>query len=277
MGVLDQLLEYKKYKDAQSNADLQAIPQAAMLYQQGKQQQLENTIKTLTLQGTLAKSGIGIGQNNQLLPDDRFLTAQNKGVYTVDAKGNLVQAGTVPGKSVVKQLPLTTEEIGKRAQVTADVQLNKQRQSPTAEMKNLRTQSLSALDTISRLEELAKKLPGGYEGIVSIGEGKITRGKSNPELAQYLRESKAAAASLYRAMTGDNRLSDEDAASRAYPLLWNPTDDVSTRDLAFERLRNATNQNLSIYDSAITGKPQEKSKEKNKSVGKFKIVAVQNG
>ena len=72
MGVLDQLLEYKKYKDAQNNADLQAIPQAAMLYQQGKQQQLENTIKTLTLQGTLAKSGIGIGPNNQLVSDNRF-------------------------------------------------------------------------------------------------------------------------------------------------------------------------------------------------------------
>lgn len=90
MGVLDQLLEYKKYKDAQNNADLQAIPQAAMLYQQGKQQQLENTIKTLTLQGTLAKSGIGIGPNNQLVADDRFVD-QNKSLKAADLLSKIQQ------------------------------------------------------------------------------------------------------------------------------------------------------------------------------------------
>lgn len=73
MGALDALLRYKQQKDAEATADVSAIPQALMLYQQGKQQALDNTLKTLTLQGTLAKSGIGIGPNNQLVPDDRFV------------------------------------------------------------------------------------------------------------------------------------------------------------------------------------------------------------
>lgn len=58
MGVLDTVLRYKEQKEAQENADLQAIPQAAMLFQQAKQQQFNNMIQGLTTQATLAKAGL---------------------------------------------------------------------------------------------------------------------------------------------------------------------------------------------------------------------------
>lgn len=69
MGVLDTVLRYKQQKDAEATADISAIPQAAMLYQQGRQTQLDNQIKTLTLQTTMAKNGYAIGPNGRLVKD----------------------------------------------------------------------------------------------------------------------------------------------------------------------------------------------------------------
>lgn len=73
MGVLDTVLRYKEQKDAQRNADINAIPQAMMQFQAGRQQATDNLLKTLTLQATLAKSGLAIGQNNQLIKDDSLI------------------------------------------------------------------------------------------------------------------------------------------------------------------------------------------------------------
>lgn len=46
----------------------------------------------------------------------------------------------------------------------------------------------------------------------------------------YLDSIPTAAAGVYRAITGDNRLSDADAASRAKPLFWDPMEDSTVRE-----------------------------------------------
>lgn len=73
MGVLDSVLRYKEQKDAEAQADVSAIPQAVMLYQQAKQQQFDNQIKSLTMQANLAKSGFVIGKDGKLTKDNTYV------------------------------------------------------------------------------------------------------------------------------------------------------------------------------------------------------------
>jgi hypothetical protein len=249
MGTLDNLLRYKQQKDAEATADISAIPQALMMYQQAKQNQLDNTLKTLTLQGTLAKSGIGIGPNNQLVPDDRFNNASNRGVYTVDAQGNLTQIGTVPGKSVVKQLPITADQMGERSEKAAEGRNRANLNAPTAEIKNKYSETKNAELALQKLKELADQVSSsGWQGAVDIATGKITRGDSNPKLMQYLKEARTNAVSIYRAYSGDTRLSDADAEARAYPLLWNPTEGDKLKDISFSRLADVIKTRKSSYE-----------------------------
>ncbi len=150
MATLDTILAYKQQKDQQANADLQAIPQAAMMLQQAKQQQYDNMIKGALAQGSLASAGLtfdtksntlkpygtdktqlanlltqssiakNIAATNKLTKDNN----QDKPVYTVDAQGKLNQVGVVPGKSTVKQLPLSPEQVGKRSEESRQAVVN---------------------------------------------------------------------------------------------------------------------------------------------------------
>lgn len=67
MGILNDVLQYKARKDADREAQSNAIPQALMAYQQAKQQSQDNMLKQLTVQATLAKAGFGIGQDGKLV------------------------------------------------------------------------------------------------------------------------------------------------------------------------------------------------------------------
>lgn len=94
MGALETLLNYKAQKEAQKNADINAIPQAIAQFQAGRQQASDNLIKSLTLQATLAKSGLRLGPGNQLISDpslgnnlDNQLKQQK--IATYSAKENL--------------------------------------------------------------------------------------------------------------------------------------------------------------------------------------------
>jgi len=58
MGVLESLLKFKAEKEAQQSADIQAIPQALMAFQAGRQQQQANLLDQLKIQATLASSGL---------------------------------------------------------------------------------------------------------------------------------------------------------------------------------------------------------------------------
>lgn len=122
--MLDTILQYKQQKEAQANADLQAIPQAAMLYQQAKQQGYENQIKGLLAQATLAKSGMIYDQKKNQLRIDPNLQAGSKPVFTIDDNGNLTQVDTVAKNAVVKQLPQSVDTIGKKAEAQRQATVN---------------------------------------------------------------------------------------------------------------------------------------------------------
>lgn len=64
MGVLESLLKFKAEKEAQQSADIQAIPQALMAFQAGRQQQQDNLLKQLTIQANLAGNGLRLENKN---------------------------------------------------------------------------------------------------------------------------------------------------------------------------------------------------------------------
>lgn len=104
MGILNDVLQYKARKDADREAQSNAIPQALMAYQQAKQQSQDNMLKQLTVQATLAKSGFGITPDGKLVRDtslqDPLTQFLNKG-KVADSYNKQVTAGFLqPGMSV---------------------------------------------------------------------------------------------------------------------------------------------------------------------------------
>ncbi len=283
MGILSDVLRYKEYQDSQEAQAANAIPAAVNAFIQGRQQQIENQNSLLKTQIDAAKAGFRI-ENGQLVQDDSLLNRMGNSLYVLDAQGNIVNQMQLPKGAKTYRQGLTNEDVAERARTRADANYElAQKKSilPTAEMKNLRQQSINALASVESLEQLAAKIPGGYQGMVDLAKGTVSRGKTSPELRSYLKEVKAAAAQIYRAKTGDTRLSDEDAASRAYPLLWNPTEDESVKELSFKRLKEDIQTKISLYDSALPDvsaeqdvQPKYEYREVN---GKKQRRLVQNG
>lgn len=92
---------------------------------------------------------------------------------------------------------------------------------------------------VENLEQLAEQVPSGAGGMFSIARGAVTRGAFDKETRLYLKQLPAFAAGLYRDLTGDKRLSDEDASARAMPLLWHPSEDESIKKASFENIKKA--------------------------------------
>lgn len=131
-----------------------------------------------------------------------------KNVYTTDAGGNLVPVGVVPKGSQVISNP----------------------NAPTADMKNQAIGAQQARILWDELKSQSQGLKGGYEGMFEMGKAALNRGKGESgNYSLYTENLPSSAVSLYRALTGDTRLSDSDAKSRALPLLWQPSQDVSLR------------------------------------------------
>ncbi|MBX4189781.1 hypothetical protein KW791_00565 [Candidatus Parcubacteria bacterium] len=84
-SVLTELLNYKQQKDARSNADLNAIPQAALMLQRAKQQQYDNMIKGALTQATLAGSGISLNPQTNSLNAYTSPANQLKNLLTVSS------------------------------------------------------------------------------------------------------------------------------------------------------------------------------------------------
>ena len=69
--------------------------------------------------------------------------------------------------------------------------------------------------------------------------------------------SPAFAAGLYRDLTGDKRLSDVDAQSRAMPLLWHPSEDEKIRKRSFADIKRALNARIKlIQEGRYTMSPE---------------------
>lgn len=131
-----------------------------------------------------------------------------KSVYTTDADGKLKEVGQVPIGSQVIANP----------------------NAPTADMRNQAVTTEQAKNLWNEVKAQSEGLKGGYEGMFEMGKAALNRGKGESGNYQlYTENLPSSAVGLYRALTGDTRLSDADAKARALPLLWEPSQDVSLR------------------------------------------------
>ena len=131
-----------------------------------------------------------------------------KSVYTTDADGKLKEVGQVPVGSQVIANP----------------------NAPTADMRNQQVTTGQAKVLWNEVKSQSEGLKGGYEGMFEMGKAALNRGKGKSgDYQLYTENLPSSAVGLYRALTGDTRLSDADAKARALPLLWEPSQDVSLR------------------------------------------------
>lgn len=103
------------------------------------------------------------------------------------------------------------EELQKRGAEISEAKENRAKyKDEFNKMEQLENSVVSAKDLLSKVTP----------GIVGRGESLVAKsGYMFPEAATYDGNINALAVDVYRAMTGDTRLSDQDAASRALPLL----------------------------------------------------------
>lgn len=107
--------------------------------------------------------------------------------------------------------------------------------APTAEMVNQSKAADQARALVEDLRTQAYSLKGGYFGIKENVKAFVNRGKGeSSDYVMYNDSLPSTSVALYRAITGDTRLSDADAQARAYPLLWRPSQDPDVREDKFK-------------------------------------------
>lgn len=278
MGVLDQVLAYKKQKDAEATADISAIPQAAMLYQQARQQQFENQIKSLTAQAQIAKAGYKVGPDGKLVKDES-LAAMNP-VFTIDDQGNLTQAGAVPKGGVVKQLPQSVDTITKKAeaqrQATVDnPQVSQDTQGAVAAYQYIQPRLKQIQDIVGQGEfsgdgfsRLAKQVTVGKSGELVVPDGSPLE-----SLIGALNDIKLTGFGL-----GGKNFTENEAK-----IIFGRLDPTGKSDKRFLQDLNSLQEFFKLKAEAGTrGLSDTKdiinsgdSGNKTSKVGKFKIVSVQ--
>lgn len=155
--------------------------------------------------------------------------APSTNIYVQGNDGAPVKTGEVESGAKVFKAALTPDEITARTQARVDVQAK----SPTADIKMQKLGLESQIQNVDLMEKEASQLKGGYSGMAEIAKATITRGEQGSKEMMYMKKLPAMSVSLYRAMTGDTRLSDADAQARALPLLWNPTLSPKLREPMF--------------------------------------------
>ena len=188
-----------------------------------------------------------IGQQS-FVPDSRLTElAQSKrggGMprFIQDEDGNMVQ---IPGILVE----------------TPQQKMDRKAASPTADQKNALMANQNAYVLFNQLKDMSSNLQniGGWEGIAVKGGNVLTRGKLNPEAKAYADFMPAAGVSVYRGITGDIRLSDADAASRAYPLMWDIGEDGSVKGLKEGAVDNMLKaRNILLSNNIFTTRQNDK-------------------
>lgn len=109
---------------------------------------------------------------------------------------------------------------------------------------------------VSDMKSSLDKTPGGMAGKAASVIGK-TAGLANKDVnvdPQFYDDNKRAlAASLYRLMTGDTRLSDDDASKRAYPMIPGMTESEGTRNKKWDVIQSAIEARKKKLESLQSG------------------------
>lgn len=271
MGILNDVLRYKEYKDQEQAASLNAIPQAVAAFITGKQEAENNQLKMLAVNAELAGKGLrltpqGIMRDDSLTSPLEQLVSQAKAADAAKTMGNRQLWGALTGQEQMTQQPQSVAPQGQQGGVgdmvapeidpftgkptTAGVQQEAQNklieqkltqeqkmQVPTAKQKEDFDKISAAEVNIANLEKDLDKLPTGYMGILANVLNFVTRGDANPDLKTYNDSKPAIAVGLYRTLTGDTRLSDDDAKKRAMPLLWDSSEAKSVQKKKFENIK----------------------------------------
>src|SRR3990167_2989009 len=270
-----QWIDIDESRDRRMKMLLDTVSQAAQiqnqkqqLAQQQQQNQAENQLNAgryLGMRSVPSQDMARMSQENQMssnpnrgsmmqigqqsfVPDSRLTElAQSKrggGMprFIQDEDGNMVQ---IPGILVE----------------TPQQKMDRKAASPTADQKNALMANQNAYVLFNQLKDMSSNLQniGGWEGIAVKGGNVLTRGKLNPEAKAYADFMPAAGVSVYRGITGDIRLSDADAASRAYPLMWDIGEDGSVKGLKEGAVDNMLKaRNILLSNNIFTTRQNDK-------------------
>jgi len=276
MGVLSDVLAYKRQKDADEMKDILAIPTALQTFTEARKQANDTMMQQLALNVTAAGHGLKIGPDGSIVRDESLKTdlekliERSKVAEAAKLMGNRQLYEDVTGTSSVGNqadplldtTPAKPEEAGplsgieapeidlftgkptsKGLQQEAKNKLIQQEQEqslkkkvPGAQQQADLIEAKNAKSLLTQMKDDAKKLPSGYGAIWQNIVNFFTRGETNAELVTYNDSRPAAAVGLYRTLTGDKRLSDNDAKSRALPLLWDSDEGGKVREKKFKKL-----------------------------------------
>lgn len=102
----------------------------------------------------------------------------------------------------------------------------------TADAQNQKNRISQIKNIVRGVQDLGSTLPtdifGAAKGVIGAKYGSGRFGTEQHKT--YMDSLPTAAAATYRAISGDNRLSDVDAASRALPLFWSPFEPETVRE-----------------------------------------------
>ena len=133
------------------------------------------------------------------------------------------------------------------AQIRSDISSTQM----TADMKNRMIVLQEISPQIDILRNLLDTVPSGlFEG--GLAQLKALTGQTEENLNAYESSYRAIAVGLYRAVTGDTRLSDQDASERGYKLFPRAWESESVRESIWNQLyrmiENATAGRTFVYD-----------------------------
>lgn len=133
---------------------------------------------------------------------------------------------------------------------------------PKTEPAKLQEQVMANDEAVKLIGDLKGSLEGisGFSGGMKALGSKLTAGAIEPKLRLYQQQRPAIAVKLYRALTGDTRLSDADAMARAYPLLPEPYEPDNVQQSKMQALQDAAEGRNSRITQLLTGVvPQSES------------------
>lgn len=251
MSVLDSVLAYKAKRDAEAAADVMAIPSAINTYTTSKQNAEDNLLKNLVTQATLAKTSYEIqdlaskaeARKNipNMLSQFGIGPGQQQGDYGFTGATIDPESGDM--KYNIGETPQAKD---RRELAQEEAKINLKKKVPSAQQQQDLTEAKGAKSLLDQMEVDSKKLPSGYGAIWQNIGNFFTRGNSNPKLVTYNDTRPAAAVGLYRALTGDKRLSDADAKARALPLMWDSDEGDKVRTEKFSKLKRMAEARIKL-------------------------------
>lgn len=158
-----------------------------------------------------------------------------KPVFTVGPDGNLMQVQLPGGGNPPKG-----------SQVISNPN------APTADMKNNMVTVKQVSSLMDDLKSQAYGLKGGYAGMEENVKSVINRGKGkSADYKLYNDSLHATSVAFYRAVTGDTRLSDADAKTRAYPIMWKTSEHTDVRDKKFGFMERMVSAREKLLEGGI--------------------------